>query len=41
MLIKLIFPLLALISGMALATQVQINGGLGYCNLIQTLDNSV
>ena len=29
MLIKLIFPLLALIGGMALATQGQINGGLG------------
>jgi len=29
MLVKLIFPLLALIGGMALATQGQINGGLG------------
>lgn len=29
MLVKLIFPLLALIGGMAIATQGQINGGLG------------
>jgi transporter family-2 protein len=29
MIVKLIFPLLALIGGMALATQGQINGGLG------------